>query len=86
VVPTYNNADNNRHISNIRSIVMQNYHNYRIVVINDASTDQSAQEILSYLQMQSKVKSSNFIFTNNSENQGSSRNIRRAAFENCEPN
>jgi glycosyltransferase involved in cell wall biosynthesis len=39
VVPTYNNADNNRHISNIRSIAMQNYLNYRIIVIDDASTD-----------------------------------------------
>lgn len=80
MVPTFNNAANNRHISNIKSIIMQNYRNYHIVVIDDASTDRSGEEILNYLQTQNKIKSVNFTFTNNSENQGSLHNIRTAAF------
>lgn len=39
MVPTYNNAKNGRFLNNIRSIVMQNYTNYHLVVIDDASTD-----------------------------------------------
>jgi cellulose synthase/poly-beta-1,6-N-acetylglucosamine synthase-like glycosyltransferase len=39
VVPTYNNAANNRYFNNIKSIVMQDYTNFHIVVIDDASTD-----------------------------------------------
>jgi glycosyltransferase involved in cell wall biosynthesis len=39
VVPTFNNIANNRHISNIKTIIMQNYQNYHVVVIDDASTD-----------------------------------------------
>jgi glycosyltransferase involved in cell wall biosynthesis len=49
VVPTFNNLPDNRHIANIQSILAQNYHNYHVVVIDDASTDGTGQQIKDYL-------------------------------------
>lgn len=39
MIPTYNNIAEQRHISNLNSIFQQNYKNYRILLIDDASTD-----------------------------------------------
>ena len=39
VIPSYNNVEDNRYTNNIRSVVMQEYTNYHIVFIDDASTD-----------------------------------------------
>jgi glycosyltransferase involved in cell wall biosynthesis len=80
VVPTFNNVENKRHISNIQTIVMQNYQNYRIIVIDDASTDSTGQQIKDYLDRQTKVKATDFTVVINSQNHGSAKNIRRAAF------
>lgn len=59
---------------------MQNYKNYRIVVIDDASTDGTGKEIQEYFEMQNKIDTSNYVVIQNKENQGSSKNIRKAAF------
>jgi N-acetylmuramoyl-L-alanine amidase CwlA len=40
---------------------------------------------LKYLQNQNKIKSSNYVFIHNTENQGSSANLRKAAFQYCKP-
>lgn len=37
VIPSYNNVKNNRYIHNLNSILQQDYSNYRIVFIDDAS-------------------------------------------------
>jgi glycosyltransferase involved in cell wall biosynthesis len=52
VIPTYNNAENDRYLKNIRSVVMQNYSNYHVIVIDDASTDGTGTLILSFLREQ----------------------------------
>lgn len=39
VVPTYNNAKNFRYEYNLQSILNLNYKNYKVVIIDDASTD-----------------------------------------------
>jgi glycosyltransferase involved in cell wall biosynthesis len=39
VVSTYNNGKDYRYEYNLQSILNQNYNNYKLVVINDASTD-----------------------------------------------
>jgi hypothetical protein len=39
VVPTFNNAKKSRHLRNIKSVIMQNYTNFHVVVIDDASDD-----------------------------------------------
>lgn len=64
---------------------MQNYQNYRIVVIDDASTDGTEKEIREYFQMQTKIKPSNFMIVDNAQNEGSTKNIRKAAIEVCKP-
>ena len=49
VVPTYNNTQNERYLDNIESILQQEYENYRVLVIDDASPDNTEQFIHKYL-------------------------------------
>lgn len=39
MIPSHNNVKNNLHIKNIKTVIMQEYENYHIVFIDDASTD-----------------------------------------------
>jgi glycosyltransferase involved in cell wall biosynthesis len=41
-VPSYNNVAMDRYIQNINSILQQDYSNYHIVFIDDASDDETA--------------------------------------------
>lgn len=41
MVPGYNNNDKFRIEYNLNSIFAQNYTNYKVVIVNDASTDKS---------------------------------------------
>jgi len=52
VVPTYNNVANDRYLRNIRSILMQNYVNYHIVVFDDGSTDGTGEMIAKFMSEQ----------------------------------
>lgn len=45
VVPTYNNYKRFRYYFNLHSILQQHYSNYRIVIIDDASSDDTAKSI-----------------------------------------
>lgn len=45
VIPSYNNVKDKRHIKNIRSVLMQEYTNYHIVFIDDASTDKTGDQV-----------------------------------------
>ena len=45
MVPTYNNVAELRYISNLNSIFQQNYKNYHIVLIDDASIDGTGSKI-----------------------------------------
>ena len=64
---------------------MQNYENYHIVVIDDASTDGTGAEVKAYLEKQTKIKPQHYKVIQNEKNVGNSRNIRKAAFEECSP-
>lgn len=64
---------------------MQNYDNYRIVVIDDASTDGTGDEIKAYLEKQTKIKPHHYKVIQNAQNIGSSKNIHKAALEECLP-
>lgn len=62
---------------------MQNYQNYRIVFIDDASTDDTGQEIKYYMKMQSKIPVQKYRIVINEKNEGSSSNIKKAADKYC---
>jgi glycosyltransferase involved in cell wall biosynthesis len=55
VVPTFNNAAKDRYLRNIKSIVMQDYANFHIVVIDDHSEDDTGSLIRKYLEGQKLV-------------------------------
>lgn len=82
-MPTYNNAAENRHLRNIRSIVQQRYENYHIVIIDDASTDGTGEGILEFLKDQSQLKEDRFTFIKNKDRVMAMSNLRRAASEMC---
>jgi len=48
-VPTYNNAKNFRYEYNLQSILNLNYKNYRVVIIDDASTDGTYELLGSFI-------------------------------------
>jgi glycosyltransferase involved in cell wall biosynthesis len=50
IVPGYNNNANFRIESNLNSIFTQNYSNYKVIIINDASTDGSGDIYRRYLE------------------------------------
>ena len=49
IVPSYNNQKSNRYIWNIESLLQQDYHNYRVVIIDDHSSDQTLPLTADYL-------------------------------------
>ena len=48
VVPSYNNADKRRYFHNINSILQQDYENYRVIFIDDASDDGTGELMKQY--------------------------------------
>ena len=48
-MPTYNNNVKKRAIRNLKSIAQQNYSNYRVLIIDDASTDSTGKTIVEYV-------------------------------------
>lgn len=85
VVPTYNNAANNRHINNMNSILMQEYSNFHIVFIDDASEDSTSEDIAQLLQGQTKLDPSKYLLIKNSKQMHAMYNLRMAANSYCEP-
>lgn len=65
---------------------MQNYSNYHIVVIDDASTDQTGELILKFLREQNKVGEDRYDVIRNSQQMRAMANIRFAAKTYCKPN
>lgn len=49
IVPTHNNAKNFRYEYNLQSIIHQNYKNFKLVVIDDASDDGTGDLITIFL-------------------------------------
>lgn len=50
IVPTFNNAENDRYKSNLQSIVAQDYNNFKVIIINDHSDDKTGELIDNFLQ------------------------------------
>lgn len=85
VVPTFNNAKNNRYLNNIRSIIMQEYGNFHIVVIDDGSSDNTGSLIDNFMNTQTKVPKEKYMLITNSVQKKAMPNLRRAAMEFCRP-
>lgn len=85
MIPTFNNAEDDRYLRNIRSIVMQNYTNYHIVVIDDGSADGTGDLINLYLQKQGKINKERYHIEKNKKQMKAMHNLRRAAREFCQP-
>ena len=85
VVPTYNNAEGERYLKNMKSIVMQNYSNFHIVVFDDASTDKTGDLIQEFLESQTKVPKERYHIERNEQQMRAMYNLRRAALEFCKP-
>lgn len=83
VVPTYNNVQDSRHFKNMKSILMQDYSNYHIVFIDDASTDGTGVQIEAMLANQTIVPPNRYIVIKNSEQRRAMANLRMAAFDYC---
>lgn len=49
IVPTYNNSRMDVCIRNIESLLQQEYENFHIYIMNDCSTDDTAQKIADYI-------------------------------------
>jgi len=64
---------------------MQEYNNYHIVVIDDASTDKTGKLISDFLGSQNKVPSNRYQIITNTEQKMAMYNLRRAAMEFCQP-
>jgi glycosyltransferase involved in cell wall biosynthesis len=63
-VPTYRNIDNFRYLYNLESILGQDYTNFKIILIDDASRDGNAELIREYLATK-KVGDDKVIFYEN---------------------
>jgi glycosyltransferase involved in cell wall biosynthesis len=49
IIPTYNNAQNHICLKNVSSVLDQEYENFHVHIIDDASTDGTAQILAEYL-------------------------------------
>lgn len=50
VVPSYNNYKSRLYLRNLDSIFMQDYENYHVVYIDDASPDKTGEYVKKYIQ------------------------------------
>ncbi len=74
VIPSYNNE---RWVEiNLDSVLSQNYNNYRVIYINDCSTDNTRKTLESFLSTHERKNKVTLI--NNKENQGALKNIYNA--------
>lgn len=85
VVPTFNNKPRKRAERNIRSILMQDYHNFHFVIIDDGSADGTGQLIKNYLDSQTVVNSSRYEVIIHTDRKYSVNNIRNASRNFCKP-
>lgn len=81
-MPTYNNAKNFRYEYNLQSILKLNYTNYKVIIIDDASTDGTPDLIESLIaSLNPKVP---ITVLRNELQMTAVPNINRAVREHCE--
>lgn len=83
IVPTYNNGNSFRTELNLNSIFSQNYTNYKVVVIDDASTDNTPTIIKKYLDFYD-ISEKKCELVANTENKKALENIYMAIMNRCD--
>ncbi len=78
MVPSYNNAAENRHFNNMDSILQQNYSNYHIVFIDDHSSDSTLEDMKAYFQAKA-LENTKLTFVANEQRKMALANIRTAS-------
>jgi glycosyltransferase involved in cell wall biosynthesis len=86
VVPTFNNKGRNRYLKNLKSILMQNYTNYRLLVIDDGSNDGTGTAIVEELHKQTRISADRYSVVIHKERHFAMPNLRWAANYFCRPN
>jgi glycosyltransferase involved in cell wall biosynthesis len=82
VVPGYNNNARFRLEYNLNSIFSQNYTNYFVVIMNDASTDGSDELFRKYLHFYN-IKKENYVYVENYKRRTALENIYMATHYYC---
>lgn len=83
IVPTYNNGNSFRTELNLNSIFSQNYTNYKVVVIDDASTDNTPAIVKKYLNFYDIPEKKCELIVNK-ENKKALENIYMAIMNRCD--
>ena len=83
VVPGHNNNADFRLEGNLNSIFTQNYSSYKVVIVDDASTDGSGQLYRDYLAFHA-IDKQRYTFVENSKQVTALQNIYFAALRHCE--
>lgn len=85
VVPTYNNVPEGRYAKNMDSILGQKYKNYRVIVIDDASSDNTSRAIEEYVKGHEVYREGRLKIQRNEERKMALANILDAAYNFCKP-
>lgn len=84
-MPSFNNAKNFRYEYNLQSIFNQDYSNYRVVIVDDASSDNTSALIKHFLKRNKKLASKVVLITNKKQ-MTAVPNIHMAITKHCKPN
>ena len=82
IVAGFNNYPDFRVELSLNSIFQQNYSNFFVVLIDDASTDRSVEVYRKYLEFHN-IDRSRYVFISNKQNKGSLENIYNSVHQYC---
>ena len=82
VVPSFNNIQNDRYKKLMQTVLYQQYNNYHIVFIDDASTDETLNATKKYVQEQN-FEASRIAYVRNNVKRYATYNLRNAAHNYC---
>lgn len=84
-MPSFNNAKNFRYQFNLQSILHQDYSNYHIVLIDDASPDRTGSLVKRFLK-KNRIDDSRITVIINQQQLTAIPNINVAVTQHCKPN
>ena len=85
VVPSFNNAKNFRYEFNLQSIFNQDYDNYRVVIVDDNSSDNTTALIKHFLKRSPPHLAQKVVLITNKKQMTAVPNIHMALTKHCKP-